>query len=113
MSEKIIVVIDGKPVSSLNDSIERWKHEEFYRYIRPLPPQTTIEEEFKMPPPLQDGKLKIYGRIHSQYDEELAIFCYDYIDPTRKQLEEDFYKYKIEKNLLDAEQSQPKVKDEN
>lgn len=110
MSEKITVVIDGKSVGSFNDSLERWKHEEFLRCPRQLPLQTKIEEEPSMPPPIKDKKLKIYGRIHDQHMMELTIFCYDYIVPTKKQLEEDFYKYQTEKNLLDAEQSQDVVK---
>lgn len=92
----IVILIDGKYHYSFNGDIEQWRHEKFILVIDSKP-QTSITELTGPPAPTtRRKKLRIFGNVHAELDDALALFCYDMVNPTRRRIEDDMHHYSVE-----------------
>lgn len=99
----IVILIDGKRYSSFDGDLRRWTHEQFFKVANPKL-QTSITDVMEPQPPLRTKQLRIFGNVHSELDDTLALFCYDMANPTRRKIEDDMHTYQVE-------QHQKKTKD--
>jgi len=93
----IVILIDGKWNCSFNGDLHQWTHERFFTVIHPKL-QTSIIDLTHPPNTIRTKRLKIFANVHSELDMRLALFCYDMVDPTRKRIEEDMFRYEKEQN---------------
>ena len=91
----IVIVIDGGVYCSFNGELEQWRNELFFKVVNPKL-QTSVTELTKPAPPVRTKRLKIFGNVHSEIHNILALFCYDMVNPTRGRIEDDMHHYTVE-----------------
>jgi len=101
LTGKIIIFLDWNTLFSVNDDFSLWKSKEKIAIPR-KPPIKTRVNDFPTEPPssqLKQINSKIMARIgmRNRHDEEiLCLFCYELLEPTRKQIVQDIIKIKQE-----------------
>lgn len=93
----IVVLIDGKLHTSFNGDLQQWKHERVFKVINPKL-QTSITELTGVQPPVRTKQLKVFGNVHAELNDTLALFCYDMENPTRRRIEDDMHRYQVEQH---------------
>ncbi len=93
----IIIIIDGKQYCSFDGELEQWRCERFFKVVNPKL-QTTITELTGVQPPVRTKQLRVFGNVHVELDDTLALFCYDMVNPTRKRIEGDMHDYQVEQH---------------
>jgi len=98
---KIIIFLDGDTLFSVNGDFSLWKSKEKIAIHRKPPMQTEVKEfPTQIPSPrLKQINSKIMAKIEmkNKHDEEiLCLFCYELLEPTRKQIVQDIVKIKQE-----------------
>jgi len=97
---KIIIFLDGNTLFSVNGNFSLWKSKEKIE-IRRKPSMQAEVKGFPTQPSSQLKQInsKIMARIEmrNRHDEEiLCLFCYELLEPTRKQIVQDIVKIKQE-----------------
>jgi len=94
----IVIIVDGKFQCSFDGILDQWRHERFFKVYDPKS-QTSITKLIGPPAvTIRSKQLRIFANSYSELDMRLAIFCYDMLDPTRKRIEEDMYRYEREQH---------------
>jgi len=93
----IVIIIDGKWHCSFDGILDQWKREQFFTAIQ-LKSQTLTNDLTSITDRIKTRQLKIAGNVYSDLDMTLALFCYDMVDPTRKRIEEDMFRYEREQH---------------
>jgi len=101
LTGKIIIFLDGDRLFSVNDNFSLWKSKEKIKIPRKFPMQTEVKDFPAQPPSSQLKQInsKVMARIEmrNRHDEEiLCLFCYELLEPTRKQIVQDIVKIKQE-----------------
>ena len=101
LTGKIIIFLDGNTLFSVNGDFSLWKSKEKIPIPR-KPPTKSEVNDFPTEPQssqLKQINSKIMARIEmrNRHDEEiLCLFCYELLEPTRKQIVQDIVKIKQE-----------------
>ena len=98
LTGKIIIFLDGNTLFSVNGNFSLWKSKEKIEILRK--PAMRIEvKEFAIQPSSQlkqiNSKIMAKIEMRNREDEEvLCLFCYELLEPTRKQIIQDIVKIK-------------------
>ena len=101
LTGKIIILLDGNTLYSINGNFSLWKSKEKIAVPRKLPMQTEVKEfstEISSSQ-LKQINSKIMAKIEmkNKHNEEiLCLFCYELLEPTRNQVVQDIVKIKQE-----------------
>jgi len=101
LTGKIIIFLDGDTLFSINGDFSLWKSKEKIEIPRKPVMQTEVKELHAQPPPSQlkqiNSKVMAKIEMRNRHDEEiLCLFCYELLEPTRKQIVQDIVKIKQE-----------------
>ena len=96
---KIIIFLDGDILFSVNGDFSLWKSKEKITIPRKPSMQTEVKESPTqiLSPQLKQINSKIMTKIEmkNKHDKEiLCLFCYELLEPTRKQIVQDIVKIK-------------------
>ena len=101
LTGEIIIFLDGDALFSVNDNFSLWKSKEKIEIPRKPSMQTEVKEFHIQPPSSQLKQInsKVMAKIemrNSHEEETLCLFCYELLEPTRKQIVQDIIKIKQE-----------------
>ncbi|MDH3795031.1 MAG: hypothetical protein OER78_08150 [Nitrosopumilus sp.] len=101
LTGKIIIFLDGDKLFSVNGDFSLWKSKEKIEIPRKPPMQTEVKEFHTQPPSSQlkqiNSKVMAKIEMRNNHEEEiLCLFCYELLEPTRKQIVQDIVKIKQE-----------------
>jgi hypothetical protein len=101
LTGEIIIFLDGDTLFSVNDNFSLWKSKEKIAIPRKSAVQTKVKEFPTQTPSsrLKQINSKVMAKIEmkNRQDEEiLCLFCYELIEPSRKQIVQDIVKIKQE-----------------
>ena len=101
LTGKIIIFLDGDTLFSIKGDFSLWKSKEKIEIHRKPVMQTEVKELHTQPPSSQlkqiNSKVMAKIEMRNRHDEEiLCLFCYELLEPTRKQVVQDIVKIKQE-----------------
>ena len=100
LTGEIIIFLDGNILFSVNDNFSLWKSKEKIEIRREPTMQTQVKDfPTQSSSQLKQINSKIMAKIEmkNRHDEEiLCLFCYELLEPTRKQIVQDIVKIKQE-----------------